>query len=241
MVFMKRKFLFEWYSSPAGKRLKQSEMEFLRRSITVSCKQIIVQVGGLGWENQFIDCSLYQQFIVIDLESIAWGNVPEIRANTYELPLQTETVDMVIMPHSLEFDSERHQTLLEVARILKPEGQLIILNFNPWSLWLRYQYILELKRKDPWRGYFMSRFKILDWLKLLSFEAEIVAGFNSSIVQLNPRELEKAKNSLGVTAYGVRAIKRRYNLIPLKTAQEKPPHFSVATEFNSSTRSQRKL
>ena len=238
---MKRKFLFEWYSSPAGKRLRQSEREFLRRSITVGCQQTIVQLGGLGWENEFIDCSLYQQFIVIDLENLAWGNIPEIKANFHELPLQTETVDMVIMPHFLEFDAERHQTLREVSRILKPEGQLIILNFNPWSLWLRYQYVLELKPKDPWRGYFMSRFKILDWLKLLDFEAQVVAGFNSSVVQLNPRELEKAKNSLSVTAYGIKAIKRRYHLIPLEMLQEKPPHFTVATAFNSSTSSQEKL
>jgi len=123
---MKRKFLFEWYSSPAGKRLKQSEMEFLRRSITVGCKQTIVQIGCLGWENQFIDCSLYQQFMVIDLDGLAWGNVAEIKAKSHELPLQTESVDMVIMPHSLEFDEERHQTLREVSRILKPEGKLII-------------------------------------------------------------------------------------------------------------------
>jgi len=87
----------------------------------------------------------------------------------------------------------------------------------------------------------MSRFKILDWLKLLGFEAEVVAGFNSGVVQLNPRELEKAKNSLVVTAYGVKAIKRRYNLIPLERVKEQSPRFAIVTEFNSSTGRQRKL
>ena len=63
---MNRKLIYNWYQLPRGKLLQQAEADFLRQSITVGCKQTIVQVGGLGWENEFIDCSLYQLFFVID-------------------------------------------------------------------------------------------------------------------------------------------------------------------------------
>ncbi|HSN22946.1 MAG TPA: methyltransferase type 11, partial [Methylomicrobium sp.] len=57
---MKRDFLFSYYQTPRGEVLKQQEADYLQRSITVSCKQIIVQIGALGWENELIDCSLYK-------------------------------------------------------------------------------------------------------------------------------------------------------------------------------------
>lgn len=52
---MKRNFLFAWYQTPRGKLLKELEADYIQKSITVSCQQIILQIGGLGWENDFID------------------------------------------------------------------------------------------------------------------------------------------------------------------------------------------
>jgi hypothetical protein len=45
---MKRNFLFAWYQTPRGKLQKRLEVDYLQRSITVSCKQVILQIGGLG-------------------------------------------------------------------------------------------------------------------------------------------------------------------------------------------------
>ena len=46
---MKRNFLFTWYQTPRGKLLKDLESDYLKKSITVSCQQHILQIGGLGW------------------------------------------------------------------------------------------------------------------------------------------------------------------------------------------------
>ncbi|MBX9869447.1 MAG: class I SAM-dependent methyltransferase, partial [Burkholderiaceae bacterium] len=52
-----------------------------------------------------------------------------------EMPFATHSVDLVVLPHVLEFAAEPHQILREVDRILIPEGRLIICGFNPASLW----------------------------------------------------------------------------------------------------------
>ena len=170
---MNRNILFKWYDTPRGRILQQSETAFLKHSLTVGCKQTIVQVGVLGWEKEFIDCSLYQHFLVIDNTARDCQAAHRIQAEPDQLPVLSNSADMVILPHLLEFSDNQHQILREVERILKPEGKLIILNFNPWSFWVWHQYFWDQKKPDSLRGNFISRTKIVDWLKLLNFGVEI--------------------------------------------------------------------
>ena len=78
------------------------------------------------------------------------------------LPLASLSTDLVVLPHVLEFSDEPHQILREVERILIPEGQVIIIGFNPLSLWGEF----------PWNGSYLSMNRLKDWLKLLGFEVE---------------------------------------------------------------------
>jgi SAM-dependent methyltransferase len=93
--------------------------------------------------------------------------------NRYEeLPFATHSIDLVVMPHILEFASEPHQVLREVDRVLVPEGHVVITGFNPLSLWGMRQFLTRLGM-DPYlprEGQFISLPRIKDWLKLLSFE-----------------------------------------------------------------------
>ena len=52
-----------------------------------------------------------------------------------ELPFASHSLDLVVLPHVLEFSTDPHQVLREVERVLIPEGQVIICGFNPTSLW----------------------------------------------------------------------------------------------------------
>ena len=153
---MKRDFLFAYYETPRGKLLKDLEISYLKNSIVVSCKQIILQIGGLGWENEYIDCTLYTNYTVLDAKNLGYQGARKIRAKAYQLPLQSDSVDMIVLPHILEFDEHRFQTMREVERVLKPEGIAVILNFNPWSLSVRYQYIWDKRLAYSWKGHFLS-------------------------------------------------------------------------------------
>lgn len=230
---MKRNFLFACYETPRGKLLRQLEEDYLQRAITVSCKQIILQIGGLGWENQFIDCSLYKNYTILDAKNLGSDEARKIQAKSYNLPLQSASVDMIILPHLLEFDANRFQTMREVERVLKPEGLLVVLNFNPWSLWVRYQYVWDKKMADTWRGHFISRARILDWLKLLNFEVTLSSDFNLDSIKSTNGRLNANRHAFSASAYAVKAIKRRYHLIPLTPAESTKPQlvFANSIEF----------
>ncbi|PKM12084.1 MAG: methyltransferase type 11 [Gammaproteobacteria bacterium HGW-Gammaproteobacteria-3] len=234
---MKRQLLFAWYQTPRGELLRQVEAEFIRRSIMVGCKQCVLQIGGLGWENEFIDCSLYENFMILDAHNLGWADAVKIQAKSCNLPLQSESVDLILLPHLLEFDPYRFQTMREIERVLKPEGHLIIINFSPWSFWVRYQYLKKKKWADSWHGHFISKQRVLDWLKLLNFETRSAASFS---IEHSPSDhhghFKAGYFSFFTAAYAIRAIKRRYTLIPLAPATVKRPRLAVLNSLESSQR-----
>jgi SAM-dependent methyltransferase len=225
---MKRDFLFAYYQTPRGKLLRELEVAYLQRSITVGCQQTILQVGGLGWENEFMDCSLYQHFSVVDAKNLACQESKKIQARSYALPIQSDSIDMIIVPHLLEFDASRFQTFRELERVLKPEGVLLVMTFNPWSFWVWYQFLLDKKLANSWRGHFISRSRLFDWLKVLNFEVMNKTEFY--LASTKTQNGSDALNSFSFTstAYAVKAIKRRFNPIPMSKVNSFMPRLAVA-------------
>jgi len=87
-----------------------------------------------------------------------------------DLPFASQSLDLVVLPHVLEFAAEPHQVLREVERVLIPEGQVIICGFNPASLWGVRQGMGRITSSDylPAAGEFISMPRMKDWLKLLN-------------------------------------------------------------------------
>lgn len=230
---MKRNFLFSWYHTPRGKLLRDLEVEYLKKSITVSCQQEVLQIGGLNWESEFVDCSLYKSYTILDAKGMGCPTARHINAKAYALPIQTESMDMVIVPHLLEFYTHRFQTMREIERVLKPEGVLVVLNFNPLSFWVRYQFLLEKKWSDSWRGFFIYRSRTMDWLKLLNFEVLATSKFHLDYISTKQGRSMNGGFSLFYSAYAVRAIKRRYNIIPLTPVKNFAAQLSLVSSMNS--------
>ncbi|WP_347987162.1 methyltransferase domain-containing protein [Methylomonas sp. AM2-LC] len=217
---MKRKFLFTLYQTPRGKLLQTMEARYLKRSITSSCKQKQLQVGGLGWETDFIDCSLYENYLILDGKGVGCDCALKVNAKAFSLPIMTESMDLVILPHILEFDAHRFQTMREVNRVLKPGGELIILNFNPFSFSVRCQFLWDRKLADSWRAHFIPRSRILDWLKLMNFEVTATVEFGLDTFKINYSSFKFNSMTLFGMAYGVKAVKRQYSLIPLTPVRQ---------------------
>ena len=89
-----------------------------------------------------------------------------------ELPFASNSLDLVVLPHVLEFAEEPHQVLREVERVLIPEGQVIICGFNHASLWGLRQTVGRLTGAHflPVDGEFIGVPRIKDWLKLLNLD-----------------------------------------------------------------------
>ena len=91
------------------------------------------------------------------------------------LPFADRSIDLVVLPHTLELAHDAHQTLAEVERVLMPEGKVAIVGFNPISLWGLRQTLGGLRRGPtflPRDGAFIHQRRLRDWLRLLSFEIE---------------------------------------------------------------------
>lgn len=97
----------------------------------------------------------------------------QVRLDMDELPFGCSSLDLVLLPHVLEFNAHPHQILREVERVLRPEGNVIISGFNPRSLW-GARRILGSQTSFPWRGDFIALSRLKDWLALLGFE--VVTG-----------------------------------------------------------------
>lgn len=97
------------------------------------------------------------------------------------LPFEAASLDLVVLPHTLEFAPDPHRTLREVERVLRPEGRLVILGINPASAWGLRQNLGRLQLRLPAAspplylpaaGDFIGYWRLRDWLRLLSFEVE---------------------------------------------------------------------
>ena len=96
------------------------------------------------------------------------------------LPFPSNSLDLVVLPHTLELARDPHDTLREVERVLVPEGRVVIVGFNPASLWglrqnlgcLRHRLGLGGELYLPSTGDFIGYRRVRDWLRLLGFEVE---------------------------------------------------------------------
>jgi SAM-dependent methyltransferase len=85
------------------------------------------------------------------------------------LPFADGCIDLVSLPHVLEFSRNPHQSLREAERVLVPEGYLILTGFNPISSW-GIKRVLTKNGDYPWHGHFFTLSRIKDWLALLGLE-----------------------------------------------------------------------
>ena len=91
-----------------------------------------------------------------------------------DLPFEAQSVDLIVMPHTLEFTSDPHRLLREAERVLMPEGQLIILGFNSLSLWGARQSVGKMTGQPfvPAAVDLIAFTRLKDWIKLLGFDLE---------------------------------------------------------------------
>lgn len=93
-------------------------------------------------------------------------------------PWPAESLDLVVLPHTLEQSADAHACLREVERVLIPEGQLFITGINPWSLWgwRQSHFVRQRRAADPQGhvGQLLSCNRLRDWLGLLGFEVQVV-------------------------------------------------------------------
>lgn len=158
--------LTEWFATPQGQHLLKCEHTFFDHTVADIFGYNSLQLGLP--EHEYLRASR------IPLRAVVGNEVGvQVRMNMDELPFECGSVDLVALPHVLEFNENPHQILREVERVLRPEGNVVISGLNPRSLW-GARRMLGSKMGYPWCGDFIALPRLKDWLALLGFE--VVAG-----------------------------------------------------------------
>ncbi len=221
--------LQDWFETPLGQYLLEKERAYLDDVTPDIFGFHAVQLGLPGVD-------LLRESRIAHRLRIAPAGTPDLYAKCDELPIATQSVDLVLLPHVLEFASQPHAVLREVDRIMMPEGRLVILGFNPWSLWGLRSAVGPSRGQFPWNGRFVSLLRAKDWLALLGFDvsagrlAAYAPPFDKEGLRRRFRFMEPAGDrwwAVGGAVYMLQAIKRVRGMRLLtpawqeKTAREK--------------------
>ncbi|MBT8420654.1 MAG: class I SAM-dependent methyltransferase [Gammaproteobacteria bacterium] len=109
----------------------------------------ILQVGRLGDADLLVRSRIPHRILV---EVDGNRSVPGrscLRARPDALPIVSDSIDVVVLPHLLEFSSHIQETIQEAERVLIAEGHLLILAFNAWSLLGIHHLLCRQGNPDP--------------------------------------------------------------------------------------------
>jgi len=156
-----------WYRTPLGNALEVAELEAIREALGTLFGYHLLAVSP-PWQASPLDASRISHHWV--MPSVATSGMADFFGAAQALPLTTDSLDTIILPHTLEYASHPHEVLREVDRCLVPEGHVLIMGFNPYGLWGLWRLLYGWRRRIPWTGRFISQARLRDWLALLGFD-----------------------------------------------------------------------
>ena len=154
-----------WLRHPVGERLLRAEHQRVAEVLQNLFGYYLVQAGGWGAHATLCDTSRIRHRFVLD--TLADG--ADLVADPQRWPLASDSVDVVVLPHTLELVANPHAVLRETERVLIGEGHVVLLGFSPWSAWGAWRAFAR-GRGVPWSGRFISERTARDWLALLGFD-----------------------------------------------------------------------
>jgi len=162
--------LNQWFQTPLGQQLISEQSDCLQSIMKSKFGQHLVQ----------LDTGFYQPLVpnapVGCLSLIALENnsaaCPVIQAAPEQLPFSPDSVDHIILHHTLDFCENPYQALRESEQALSEEGYIIVVGFNSFSWWGLRKLFSFGSKNIPWKGRFFSVNRVQDWLGLLGLEVQ---------------------------------------------------------------------
>ena len=213
-----------WLRSPLGARVYTLERRLVSEALAQVFGWQLLQVGLWGDDDGLISDARTQRKTVL-----AWhGDRAQhgdklIRSRTDALAIASDAADAVLLPHTLEYESDPHEILREVGRVLAGEGHLIVLGFRPFSFWgVRHMFARD--GFPPGLDRLIGERRLRDWLKLLGFEIVDARRYLftppwGAPDPMSHTFLERSGESLlpmFAGGYLIKARKRVYTLTPIR-------------------------
>lgn len=159
-----KRMVENWTKTRAGQRVIGCERQMVRDMLPELHGYYLLQYSGVG-EKLLESTTLEHDFYVSQNE----GGSAQI--DYCHLPFRENTLDAVVLHHVLDYVESPHQALREAARVVVPNGYLVVIGFNPWSLCgVRRRF--SHRKQGLWRGNHISLARLKDWMALLGFRDE---------------------------------------------------------------------
>ena len=158
--------LAAWFTTPLGRYLLAREQAYFVQTVADIFGFHALQIGLPA-------CPFLAQSRIVSRWTLDYDPPADVRADPHSLPFGENEIDLIVLPHSLEFTSDPHRMLREAYRVVRPEGQIVIAGFNPFSLFGARRYFGR-GSTPPWNGNFIALYRLKDWLSLLGFD--VVGG-----------------------------------------------------------------
>ena len=220
-----------WFNSETGELLRQYEIRAFERLTEQLFGFQLLQLGVLDeLRPMLVDTQIKHQTLIGPDRQNDWQNYMVACAD--HLPVKSDSVDAVLLPHTLDVSIDPQKVLLEVERVLIPEGRIVLSGFNPFSLWGMVKPIKRKSASVPLQGHFVSYTRLHDWLSLLGFDVEAseVMMFRPPMQSISMMHKLEFMEKLGARlwprfggVYMIRAVKRVSTLTPVEPVWKKRP------------------
>ncbi len=168
--------LQEWFQTPPGRYLLAWEQAQFDQAVADVFGYHALQLG-LAEVDALATNRMPHRWLAMPQPGA--GARTALVTDSAALPFFANSLDLVVLPHTLELSADPHATLREVERVLVPEGRVVICGLNPTSLWGMRQWRARLYRRLgfgelflPDAGELIGYRRMRDWLRLLGFEVE---------------------------------------------------------------------
>lgn len=214
-----------FWQMPLGKSLLAAEAQLLGEALEDVFGWEFLQVGAWGEGRELLaGCRTRRKIVVAPS---AFSSSADIIARPSALPVGRDSVDAVLLPHTLEFASDPYAIVREVDRILSGEGQLVVLGFQPFSLW-GVRAHSSASGFPPGMRRILSAGRVREWLVLLGYEVVATRAYlyctpwgsgateTASSAEHSPLLRRTWFNPLPAGAWMLKARKRIRALTPIR-------------------------
>lgn len=162
--------MVQWFSTSLGEAILAQEQQLLQYELEDLFGYHLVQMGIAPALDLTRGSRIGHRIGVCAIKDLE-PSQSALFSDYHQLPFASESVDLVLLHHLLEYSAAPHQLLREVSRVLIPHGHVVIVGFNPWSGLGLWRWVARLFSRRPlWRHRPLRLGRLLDWMQLVDLE-----------------------------------------------------------------------
>jgi SAM-dependent methyltransferase len=209
--------LGEWFGAPLGKAVLGVEAALVGKALEDVFGFEFLQVGAWGFGRALLAGARMPHATLVAPQA---GSGVTLRAPLDALPFASDSIDAILLAHTLELVEDPYAVLREAERVLCAEGCLLICGFNPLSGWgVRRLFARALRDSafPPQIRRLLTTGRLRDWVALLGFELDQVSGYLSPLPFAHSQGAEgRDRSPMMSGAYLLKARKRVSTLTPVR-------------------------